>query len=111
MIDMNQGILMVIVVSAITIALRFLPFLLFPSGKKIPAPMLYLTKVLPCAVMGMLIVYCLKNVTPLTWPYALPEAIAILIIVILQLIKHNTLLSILLGTVTYMLLIQAVFKV
>jgi branched-subunit amino acid transport protein AzlD len=65
--------------------------------------------VLPCAVMGMLVVYCLKNVTPLTWPYALPEALAIIFIVLLQIWKHNTLLSILLGTVVYMFLLQTVF--
>lgn len=109
MIDITHSILMVLVISSITITLRFLPFLLFPSGKKIPVPMLYLSKVLPCAVMGMLVVYCLKNVTPFVWPFALPEAIAISFIVIMQLTKHNTLLSILLGTIMYMFLIQIVF--
>jgi branched-subunit amino acid transport protein AzlD len=109
MINTTQSLFLILVMALVTIALRFLPFLLFPSGDKIPAPMLYLSKVLPCAVMGMLVVYCLKNVTPLTWPYALPEALAIIFIVLLQIWKHNTLLSILLGTVVYMFLLQTVF--
>jgi branched-subunit amino acid transport protein AzlD len=62
MINTTQSLLLILVMALVTIALRFLPFLLFPSGDKIPAPMLYLSKVLPCAVMGMLVVYCLKNV-------------------------------------------------
>ena len=103
------AVLMILVIALVTAAIRFLPFLLFPEGKKAPGIITYLSKVLPCAVMGMLLVYCLRSVSLPTWPHGLPEAIAIALVAGSYIWKRNTLLSILGGTVTYMLLIQLVF--
>lgn len=88
---------------------RFLPFILF-SGRRQNAPVVaYLGRVLPYAAIGLLVVYCLKNVSLAASPFGTPEAIAILCIAILHVWKNNTLLSIGAGTAVYMLLVQRVF--
>lgn len=92
-----------------TVATRVLPFLLFPPNKETPSFVLYLGRVLPYAVMGLLVIFCLKGVTVTAAPYGLPELLAILCILALHLWKSNTLLSIGGGTVIYMLLVQHVF--
>ncbi len=92
-----------------TLLTRVLPFILLPDNKKTPAFIDYLGKVLPYPVMGMLVVFCLKNVSLLISPYGIPEAIAVLCVVFLHLWKNNTLLSIGVGTVVYMVLVQGVF--
>lgn len=99
----------VAVVAVVTILLRVLPFVIFSGKRKTPAYILYLGKVLPCAIMGMLVVFCLKGTTITTFPYGLPEAIACALVVLLHLWKRNTLVSILCGTVCYMVLVQVVF--
>ena len=93
--------------SAVTIALRFLPFAVF--RKSTPSYILYLGKVLPAAIIGMLVVYCLKDTDFFSAPFGIPEGIAALSVVLLQWWKRNSLISILFGTVVYMLLIQLVF--
>lgn len=103
------GIAMIAVIALVTVALRVLPFLIFSGRKETPAFITYLGKVLPFAIMGMLVVYCLKNVTVLQAPHGLPELVAVGLVVALHLWKRNTLLSIVGGTVAYMLLIQGVF--
>lgn len=97
------------VMTAVTILLRFLPFWLFGGKGKTPPVISYLGKVLPHAVMGMLVVYCLKNVDFIAAPHALPEVIACAVVIALHLWKRNTLLSIAGGTVCYMILVQLVF--
>jgi branched-subunit amino acid transport protein AzlD len=92
-----------------TVATRFLPFLLFPSKKTPPKYIQYLGKVLPFAVIGLLVVYCLKNVQVTAYSFGLPELISIGCIVLLHVWKRNMLLSIGGGTVIYMLLVQLVF--
>ncbi len=92
-----------------TVATRALPFLFFPPNKETPVFVLYLGRVLPYAVMGLLVVFCLKGVTVTAAPYGLPELLAILGILALHLWKSNVLLSIGGGTVIYMLLVQQVF--
>ena len=99
---------LVAVVAAVTMALRFLPFWIF-RGRETPRFIAYLGRVLPYAIMGMLVVYCLRNTAILTAPYGLPELIACVVVVGLHLWKRNTLLSIIAGTVCYMVLVQAVF--
>ena len=74
-----------------------------------PAPVVYLSNVLPYAIMGMLVVYCLKPTPVLESPHGLPELTSVAMVVALHKWKHNTLLSIVSGTVAYMLLIQLVF--
>lgn len=88
---------------------RFLPFIIFPAGKEAPKFIKYLGKVLPAAVFGFLVVYCLKNVDILSGSHGIPELIAVAVVVVLHLWKRQMLLSILGGTVAYMLLIQLVF--
>ena len=92
-----------------TMLLRFLPFLVFGGNRKPPALISYLGGVLPCAVMGMLVVYCLRNVSLAQAPYGAPQLIACAVVTALHLWKRNTLLSICGGTVCYMLLVQLVF--
>ena len=98
----------VLVVSAVTAALRFLPFAIF-SGRETPKFISYLGKVLPFAVMGMLCVYCLRGVSFVSMPFGIPEAVSVLAVVLIHLWKRNTLLSIISGTACYMMLVQLVF--
>ena len=107
--DNTQLLLTVLVIAAVTAALRFIPFLVFSSGRKTPDIILYLGKFLPYAIMAMLVVYCLKGVNLFTAPFGLPERIGVAVVVILHIWKRNTLLSIAGGTVCYMLLVQLVF--
>lgn len=88
---------------------RFTPFVLFPENKKPPEMISYLGGVLPPAMMGFLVVYCLKNVSILENPHGLPELISICFIILLHRWKNNVLLSISFGTVLYMMLVQFVF--
>jgi len=97
---------MVILGTALT---RFLPFLLFPAGRPTPKYVQYLGTVLPAAVFGLLVVYCLKDVSLFTGNHGLPEMIAIAVVVGLHVWKRQMLLSIAGGTVCYMLLVQFVF--
>ena len=106
---MKHDILLVIVVMLVTMLTRFLPFLLFGEKRKTPELVTYLGKVLPFAIMGMLVVYCLKDVQFLNAPYGAPELICIAITAALHIWKRNSLLSIGVGTVSYMLLVQFVF--
>ena len=92
-----------------TMLTRFLPFLLFPAGKATPRYVQYLGKALPGAVFGLLVIYCLKNVSLLSGSHGLPELIAILVVAGLHLWKRQMLLSIAGGTICYMLLVQLVF--
>lgn len=101
--------LLIMVCGIVTVALRALPFLLFPAGKETPPLIRYLSGVLPSAVMGMLVVYCLKSVSITKAPHGLPEFLAIAAVVLVHKWKHNTLLSILGGTLLYMVLVQVVF--
>ena len=100
---------LVAVMAAVTILLRFLPFLIFRADRPIPAYVVYLGHVLPPAIIGMLVVYCLKDTAVTAAPHGLPELIAALSVVGLQVWKRNSLISILSGTVIYMLLVQLVF--
>ena len=88
---------------------RFLPFLVFPAGKPTPKFIQYLGYALPAAVFGMLLVYCLRNTSILSGSHGLPELIAILVVGGLHLWKKQMLLSIGVGTICYMLLVQFVF--
>lgn len=106
---LTQRIITVAVVVLGTLLTRFLPFLLFPGGKPTPKVVSYLGKVLAPAVFGLLVVYCLKNVSLVTGNHGLPELIAIAVVVGLHLWKRQILLSIAGGTVCYMLLVQFLF--
>ncbi len=92
-----------------TMLTRFLPFMVFSGKRPTPKYVQYLGKALPTAVFGMLVVYCLKNVSILTGSHGLPELIAIAVTVLIHLWKRKMLLSVAGGTVCYMLLVQLVF--
>ena len=100
---------LIVVGVLVTMATRFIPFLIFGEKRKTPPIIEYLGKVLPCAIMGMLVVYCLKGVTLTSSPYGLPELIACGVTAALHVWKRSSLLSIGGGTVCYMLLVQLVF--
>ena len=102
---MNAAVL-VAVMAVVTMLLRFLPFLIFRN--QTPPYITYLGKVLPPAIIGMLVIYCLKDVSLSASPYGIPELIASVCVVCLQVWKRNSLISILCGTVVYMLLVQVV---
>lgn len=104
-----QSVITLLAIAVVTFVLRALPFMLFRGNKPAPPFISYLGKVLPFAVIGMLVVYCLKDVSFVSGTYGLPELIAIVVIVILHKWKHNLLLSVGGGTVLYMLLVQFVF--
>ena len=100
---------LVAVMALVTILLRFLPFLIFRKGRETPAYISYLGHVLPQAIIGMLVVYCLKDTSVTRAPFGLPELIASAAVVALQAWRRNSLVSILSGTVIYMALIQWIF--
>lgn len=92
-----------------TMTTRFLPFLVFSEKRKTPAFIQYIGKFLPSAVFGMLVVYCLKDVSLLQGSHGLPEFLSIVVTTLLHLWKRQMLISIAGGTICYMLLIRFVF--
>ena len=100
---------MIAVMALVTMSTRFLPFLIFNETRKTPKLITYLGKVLPCAIMGMLVIYCLKDVSVSSYPYGLSELFGIAFVAVLHLWKRNSLLSIGAGTVFYMVLVQFIF--
>ena len=108
MID-SHALWMVVVIALVTALTRFLPFLIFRNGKALPGWLSRLGKVLPHAVMGMLVVYCLKGIRFSQTPFGIPELLGCAAVAVLHVWKRNTLLSIGGGTLLYMLLVQLVF--
>ena len=106
---LTQQIIIVAMVVLGTAVTRFLPFLVFPSGKPTPKYVQYLGRVLPAAVFGLLVIYCLRDVSVFTGNHAVPELISIVLILILHFWKRQMLLSIAGGTICYMLLVQFIF--
>ncbi len=105
-----QKIITIVMVILGTMTTRFLPFIVFPAGKPVPKYVRYLGKALPAAVFGLLVIYCLKNVSIFSGSHGIPELISIAAVVGLHLWKRQMLLSIAGGTVCYMLLVQFVFR-
>jgi len=104
-----QQLITILMISLGTMSMRFLPFLIFPAGKPTPKYIQYLGKVLPGAVFGMLVVYCLKNVSVTAFPFGIPELIGIAVTAVLHLWKKQMILSMGAGTIVYMILVQFVF--
>ena len=105
----TQLILMIAVAGACTFATRLFPFALFGGKKEVPKFIKYLGHVLPVAILGILIVYCLRDFEKGSINYILPQIIAVALTAGIHLWKKNTLLSIAVGTIGYMLLIHFVF--
>lgn len=109
MIDTASSLIMISVVAVATFSTRAASFLVFRKGKELPPKVEFIGKVLPPAIIGMLIVYCLRSTSVLAYPYGIPELIACLVVIGLHLWKRNIFLSIGAGTILYMVLVQAVF--
>lgn len=105
----TQQIITIAMVVLGTMITRFLPFIVFPANKPTPKYVQYLGKALPPAVFGLLVIYCLKNVSILTGSHGIPEAISIAFVILLHLWKRQMLISIAGGTICYMLLVQFIF--
>ena len=106
---MSHAALIIVVAGAVTLLLRFLPFLIFNGKRETPPYIIYLGRVLPYAIMGMLVIYCLRGISFTAAANFLPELIACAVVVLAHVWKRNTLLSIISGTVCYMLMVQFVF--
>lgn len=106
---MTEKILAIAIMSAVTVLLRFAPFWVFGEKRKTPKIISYLGTVLPHAIMGMLVVYCLKDISFTSHPFGIPEILCCIVVAAIHIWKRNTLLSIGVGTVAYMLLVQLVF--
>lgn len=104
-----QTLIIILCITLGVVITRFTPFILFPEKRGVPKFVLYLGRVLPPAMMGLLVVYCFKGVNFVRSPYALPELISVAVIVVLHKLRDNVLLSIAGGTAVYMILIRLVF--
>ena len=104
-----QIVMLIAIITVGTMITRFVPFLLFPESKTPPQTIVYLSDALPCAIIGFLVVYCLKGVSISVTPHGLPELISLAFIALIYWKKENTLLSIVGGTALYMFLVQVVF--
>lgn len=100
--------ILIIAMSLVTMLLRFLPFLIFSGKKQVPQIVLYLGDVLPSAVIGMLVIYCLRDISFTTAPFGVRELLASLVVVLVQIFRRNSILSILAGTISYMILLQLI---
>ena len=109
MMTLTQQIVTIAMVILGTMPTRFVPFFVFPAGKPTPKYVQYLGNVLPPAVFGLLIIYCLKNVSIFTGSHAIPELLAITLVIALHTWKRQMLLSIAGGTIFYMILVQFIF--
>lgn len=108
-VSVGRSLMIIAAVAGTIFFTRLIPFLFFPQGKAIPPVIRYLGKVLPPAVIGMLVIYCLKSVSLTSFPFGLPELLAIAAVILLHVWKCNNLLSIGAGTILYMFLVQVVF--
>ncbi len=106
----TQLLIAVAIVAVVTLFTRMMPFLIFSSAKEPPKIIRYLGKVLPCATIAMLVVYCFKDVDVTQLSAVLPALIAAAVVVALQLWRGKIFLSIIGGTALYMILIQTVFQ-
>ena len=107
--NLTESLIMIALVALATMLTRFLPFMMFKDGSKTPGYLTYLGKALPPAVFGMLVIYCLKGIQPLIYPYGLPELIGVVSVVALHLIFRKTLVSVIGGTAVYLILVNLVF--
>ncbi len=107
--SLAQKIITICMVILGTMITRFLPFIIFKSDKPTPKYVQYLGKMLPSAALGMLVIYCLKDVSLFSGNHAIPEMISIFVVVLLHLWKKQMLLSIAGGTIFYMALVQLIF--
>ncbi|WP_333861850.1 branched-chain amino acid transporter permease [Clostridium sp.] len=99
----------ILIMAAITFGTRVVPFVFWGRDKVTPKYIAYIGNYLPPAIIAMLIVYCLRNVSLHTFPFGIPEAIGIITVAVLHIWKRNNLISILSGTIVYMIAVQVIF--
>lgn len=99
----------IIIVALVTGIVRIVPYVLFGGKKELPSTVQYLGFVLPASIMIILVIYCVRDINLFVFPFGLAELIPIVIVIVVQVIKKNTFLSIFLGTALYMILIRTVF--
>ena len=109
MADYRHAAIIILVMGAVTLVTRWLPVLIFGRNEKVPELVLYLGKVVPYTAMGLLIVYCLRDVSIFEGSHGIPELIALAVVSASYLWKRNTILSVVVGTAVYMALVQGVF--
>lgn len=109
MIGVKESLAIILVVAITTFFTRALPFMIFKNTTTLPEKIVYLGKVLPMGIMLCLIVYCLRNTIFTTYPYGIPEVISVVVVALLHIWKRNNMISIVCGTVLYMILIQIIF--
>ena len=106
---MLHSIGIIAVAAIVTLFIRAIPFVLFGGKREVPVTVTYLGKVLPLAIMVILVVYCVKGINLMVGKHGIPELLSIAVVASLHICKRNTLLSIAVGTVLYMILVQVVF--
>ena len=109
MTDHRHAMIVIAVMGLAVLATRIVPVLIFGRGEKVPEFILYLGRVVPYTAMGLLIVYCLRDMPLLEAPYGLPEIISLAVVTGTYLWKRNTILRVVTGTVLYMFLVQSIF--
>ena len=101
--------IVIAVMGLAVLATRIVPVLIFGRGEKVPEFILYLGRVVPYTAMGLLIVYCLRDMPVLDAPHGLPEIISLAVVTGTYLWKRNTIMSVVIGTALYMFLVQSIF--
>ena len=107
--DFTHALIVMLVMGGCVLLTRILPVIIFGRSERVPEFILYLGKVIPYTAMGLLIVYCLRDVSILGGTHGVPELIAMAVVVASYLWKRNTIVSVVLGTAVYMVLLQMVF--
>jgi len=107
--DYRHALIIILVMGFMTFATRIVPVLIFGRGEKVPEYILYLGRVVPYTAMGLLIVYCLRDVSVMEGSHAIPEIISMAVVSLTYLWKRNSIFSVVAGTALYMALVQMVF--
>ena len=109
MTDYRHAMIVIAVMGLAVLSTRIVPVLIFGRGERVPEFILYLGRVVPYTAMGLLIVYCLRDVPVMDAPHGLPEIISLAVVTVTYIWKRNTILSVVIGTALYMFLVQSVF--
>ncbi len=109
MTDYRHAMIVIAVMGLAVLSTRIVPVLIFGRGERVPEFILYLGRVVPYTAMGLLIVYCLRDVPVMDAPHGLPEIISLAVVTVTYIWKRNTILSVVIGTALYMFFVQSVF--
>lgn len=104
-------VIIIAIVAMVTWLTRAIPYILFGGQKELPETVEYLGNVLPASIMIILVIYCLRNINLTAFPFGLAELISVAVVILAQLVKEDSIFSMILGTICYMVLIRTVFPV